>query len=224
MAAESSGSTLAGELVEEGAGFEHSKFAKICFTRRGVMGKIEIEKGRVFYPMPCSLVGAKVAGKPNYLTVAWFSMVNPDPPYVGVAMNKAHYTNSGIRENGTFSVNIPSVQMAEVVDYCGLVSGRKADKSGLFESFYGKLDTAPMIRECPFNAECRLVQVVDLPGEELFIGEIVATYCEEDCLTEGVPDLKKINPLGLLMPDRKYLALGQEVGAAWKMGKKFMKK
>jgi flavin reductase (DIM6/NTAB) family NADH-FMN oxidoreductase RutF len=188
------------------------------------MGKIEIDKKRVFYPMPCCLVGANVAGKPNYLTVAWFSMVNPDPPYVALAMNKAHYTNSGIKENKTFSVNIPSVQMAEVTDYCGLVSGRKVDKAGLFETVYGKLKTAPMIRECPFSAECRLVQSVELPGEELFIGEIVASYCEESYLTEGAPDVKKINPLVLLMPDRKYLALGQEIGPAWKMGKKLMKR
>ena len=188
------------------------------------MGKIEMEKGRVFDPMPCSLVGAKVDGKPNYLTVAWFSMVNPDPPYVGVAMNKAHYTNAGVKENKTFSVNIPSVQMAEVMDYCGIVSGKNVDKSGLFETFYGKLETAPMIQQCPFSAECRLVQTVDLPAEEVFIGEIVATYCEESCLTEGVPDLKKINPLVLLLPDRKYVALGQDIGAAWKMGKNFMKK
>jgi flavin reductase (DIM6/NTAB) family NADH-FMN oxidoreductase RutF len=188
------------------------------------MGKIEIEKGRVFYPMPCSLVGAKVEGKPNYLTVAWFSMVNPDPPYVAVAMNKAHYTNAGIKENKTFSVNIPSVQMAEVTDYCGMVSGSKVDKGGLFETVYGKLETAPMIRQCPFSAECRLVQTVELPGEELFIGEIAATYCEESCLTEGAPDLRKMNPLVLLMPDRKYLGIGEEIGPAWKMGKKFMEK
>jgi flavin reductase (DIM6/NTAB) family NADH-FMN oxidoreductase RutF len=187
------------------------------------MGKIEIGKSRVVYPMPCSLVGANVAGKPNYLTVAWFSMVNPEPPYIGVAMNKAHYTNSGIKENGTFSVNIPSAQMAEVTDYCGIVSGRKADKAGVFETFYGKLETAPMIRECPFSVECRLVQAVQLPAEELFIGEIIAAYCEESCLTDGAPDMKKINPFVLSMPDRKYLALGQEIGPAWQMGKKLIK-
>jgi flavin reductase (DIM6/NTAB) family NADH-FMN oxidoreductase RutF len=187
------------------------------------MGKIEIGRSRVFYPMPCSLVGAIVAGKPNYLTVAWFSMVNPEPPYLAVAMNKAHYTNSGIKENGTFSVNIPSAQMAEVTDYCGIVSGKKVDKSRVFETFYGKLETAPMIRECPFSVECRLIQTVELPAEELFIGEIVAAYCEEGCLTEGAPDLRKINPFVLIMPDRKYLALGQDIGPAWQMGKKLIK-
>jgi flavin reductase (DIM6/NTAB) family NADH-FMN oxidoreductase RutF len=188
------------------------------------MEKIEIGAERACYPMPCSLVGVNVKGRPNYLTVAWFSMVNPKPAYVMVALNKAHYSNAGIRENGTFSVNIPSSTMAEVSDYCGLVSGKKHDKAAQFETFYGKLETAPMIKECPFNVECKLVQTVDLPVDELFIGEIVATYSDARFLTDGVPDLRKINPFVLAMPERKYLGLGGEVGPAWGMGKKLIKK
>ena len=188
------------------------------------MAKIEIDGSRAFYPMPCSVVGANVAGKPNYLTVAWFSMVNPEPPYLAVAMNKAHYTNAGIKANGTFSLNIPSVDQAEKTDYCGVVSGRKFDKSAIFETFYGKLETAPMISEFPFNVECRLVQTVDLPAEELFIGEIIVGYCDESCLAGGVPDLNKINPFILSMPDKRYRAIGRDVGAAWEIGTKLIKK
>ena len=69
------------------------------------MEKIELAPGRVPYPMPCSLVGANVAGKPNYLTIAWFTMANPSPPFVLAVLNKAHYTNPGVKENGTFSIN-----------------------------------------------------------------------------------------------------------------------
>jgi flavin reductase (DIM6/NTAB) family NADH-FMN oxidoreductase RutF len=188
------------------------------------MAKIEISSDRIYYPMPCALVGANVGGKANYLTVAWFSMVNPDPAYLAVAMNKAHYTNAGIKMNKTFSVNIPSSDMAEKTDYCGIISGRKSDKAAVFETFYGKLETAPMIKECPFTVECKLVETVDLPAEDLFIGEIIAAYCEESCLTEGAPDLRKINPFVLSMPDKKYRGLGQDVGAAWEMGKKLIGK
>jgi flavin reductase (DIM6/NTAB) family NADH-FMN oxidoreductase RutF len=191
--------------------------------RRHTMDKIEIAPERVYYPMGCSLVGANVGGKPNYLAVAWFSMVNPKPPYVMVALNKVHYTNTGIKENGTFSVNIPSAEMAEVTDYCGLVSGSKYDKSKLFETFYGKLKTAPMIKECPFNVECKLIQTVDVPAEELFIGEIIGVYTEERYLSDGVPDIRKINPIVLQMPQKKYVAVGAEVGPAWEMGKKLIK-
>ncbi len=187
------------------------------------MAKIEIAPERVYYPMSCSLVGANVGGKPNYLTVAWFSMANPKPPYVVVALNKVHYTNKGIKENGTFSVNIPSAEMAEAADYCGLVSGSKYDKSKVFETFYGKLKTAPMIKECPFNAECKLIQTVDLPAEELFIGEIIGAYTEERYLTDGLPDIRKMNPIVLQLPQKRYISLGPEIGPAWEMGKKLIK-
>jgi flavin reductase (DIM6/NTAB) family NADH-FMN oxidoreductase RutF len=188
------------------------------------MEKIELNTQTICYPMPCSLVGVNVGGKPNYLTVAWFSMVNRKPPYLMVALNKVHYTNPGIKENGTFSVNIPSAAMADVTDYCGLVSGKKYDKAKMFETFYGKLKTAPMIKECPYNVECKVFQTVDLPVNELFIGEIIAAYSDERYLTNGLPDLRKIAPSILSMPEKKYLALGAEVGPAWEMGKKLIPK
>jgi flavin reductase (DIM6/NTAB) family NADH-FMN oxidoreductase RutF len=187
------------------------------------MSKVEIGTDRVYYPMPCSIIGANVEKKANFLTVAWFTMVNPEPAYLAVTMNKAHFTNAGIKANKTFSVNIPSTKTAEKADYCGLVSGRKFDKAAVFETFYGKLETAPMIKECPFNVECRLVKTVDLPAEELFIGEIVAAYCDGSCLTNGAPDLKKIDPYVLVMPEKKYRRLGQDIGSAWEMGKKLIK-
>jgi flavin reductase (DIM6/NTAB) family NADH-FMN oxidoreductase RutF len=188
------------------------------------MEKMELNTQSICYPMPCSLVGVNVGSKPNYLTVAWFSMVNFKPPYLMIALGKSHYTNPGIKENGTFSLNIPSTAMADVTDYCGLVSGNKYDKAKMFETFYGKLKTAPMIKECPFNVECKVIQTVDFAVDELFIGEIIASYSDERYLTDGVPDMRKIAPFILSMPERKYLTLGAEVGPAWEMGKKLIPK
>jgi len=37
--------------------------------------------------------------------------------------------------------------MVKETDYCGIVSGKKTDKAKLFENFYGKLKTAPMIKQ-----------------------------------------------------------------------------
>jgi flavin reductase (DIM6/NTAB) family NADH-FMN oxidoreductase RutF len=187
------------------------------------MEKIEIGIDATSYPMPCSLVGAKVNGKPNFLTIAWFTRVNAKPPYIMAALGKTHYSNAGIKENGAFSINIPSTEMAETVDYCGLVSGRKIDKSAVFEVFYGKTG-APMVKECPYNLECRLVQTVDLPADELFIGEIVAAYSDSRFLTDGVPDLSKIKPFILNMPQTSYFSLGEPVGRAWEIGKTLIKK
>lgn len=186
------------------------------------MEKIEVGTNVACYPMPCSIVGTIVDGKPNFLTIAWFSMVNMKPPYIMLALGDGHYSNPGIEANGTFSLNIPSTAQMEATDYCGIVSGKKYDKSGLFEVFYGKLTTAPMIKECPYNMECRVVKVVDLQGDRLFIGEVVAAYSDDRYLTDGTLDLAKMKPFVLAMPSHKYLGLGPEVGNAWEAGKKLL--
>jgi flavin reductase (DIM6/NTAB) family NADH-FMN oxidoreductase RutF len=184
------------------------------------MAKVNLGANAYIYPMPVTLVGATVEGRANFLAVAWVMRVSMKPPLLMVALNKAHFTPQGIREHGTFSVNFPGADLMEKVDYCGLVSGHKVDKSGLFRVFYGELETAPLIEECPLSLECRVFQVVELPANNLFIGEIMAAYADEDCLTAGKPDILKINPLLLTMPDNNYWTVGEPAGQAWSAGKK----
>jgi flavin reductase (DIM6/NTAB) family NADH-FMN oxidoreductase RutF len=173
------------------------------------------------YPMPTTLVGAMVEGKPTFITIAHVGIM--DLGSVSLGMNKMHYTNAGIKESGTFSVNIPTVEMVKETDYCGLVSGKNVDKAALFEVFYGNLKTAPMIEECPINMECRLVQTVDFPRHDIFIGEIVEAYCEERCLTEGIVDFSKVQPILFAMNDKSYWKLGERLARAWHVGKGFKK-
>ena len=130
------------------------------------MEKVKIDNKTRLFPMPMVVVGAVVEGRINYMAVAWVSRVNPDPPMIGVALGKGHHTNKGIREHKEFSISIPGVDLMKAVDYVGLISGAKADKSKVFESFQGVLQYAPMIRNCPLTVECRVVTTVDLPGNE----------------------------------------------------------
>lgn len=169
------------------------------------------------YPMPAVLVGANVNGKPNYITIAHVGIM--DFLSISLSLAKIHYTNAGIRENGTFSVNIPSTRLVKETDYCGLVSGKNFHKGEVFENFYGKLGTAPMIKECPINMECKLIQTVDFPKHDVFVGEIVETYCDEQYLKEGVIDLSKVDPILFVMHDKGYWKLGQPFAKAWDAGK-----
>lgn len=173
------------------------------------------------YPMPVTLIGADVEGKPNFITIAHVGIM--DFSHVSLSMGKVHYTNTGIRENGTFSVNIPSVDIVKETDYCGLVSGRKADKGALFETFYGVLGTAPMIEQCPLNMECRLVQTVDMPMHDVFVGEIVEAYCDEECMEEGDVDFARVRPILFAMYDKSYFTLGERFARAWSVGKELKK-
>ncbi len=184
------------------------------------MERVKI-KGFPPFPMPTVLVGANVDGKPNFLTAAFCGFMNISPPMLYVSLNKAHYTNAGVKENKSFSVNVPSVEMMRVTDYCGLKSGHDVDKSRLFDFFYGDLQTAPMIEECQVSMECRLVQVLDLQVDEAFIGEVVGVYANLECLTEGHPDPEKIDPL--IFYGQTYRQLGRVVGAAFKDGADYQK-
>jgi flavin reductase (DIM6/NTAB) family NADH-FMN oxidoreductase RutF len=186
--------------------------------------KINIGNNVFVYPMPVTLVGTEVEGKANFMAVGWISRVNGNPPYIGMGIHKNHYTAKGILENGAFSVNFPSAGMIDETDYCGLVSGRKEDKSELFEVFYGQMEAAPMIKACPLNLECRLVNTIEFPTHYFFVGEILEAYAEEKYLTEGKPDIKKMEPLLLTMPDNSYWTVGDYKGEAWKTGKSLMHK
>jgi flavin reductase (DIM6/NTAB) family NADH-FMN oxidoreductase RutF len=183
--------------------------------------KVDLGPKVASYPMPVTIIGANVNGKANFLVAAWFMAAGISPPKVAVALNKTHHTNRGIKDNKAFSVCIPSEDLIVASDYCGLVSGVKADKSAVFDVFYGKLKTAPMISECPVNMECKLEKVVDNGGHEIFVGEIVSTMTEEKYLTEGVVDLKKVNPFLLSLNNRLYYALGESKAKAWNVGNNY---
>jgi len=173
------------------------------------------------YPMPTTIVGATVNARPNFLAVAHVGIMNHDTPqYVSIGLNKAHYTNAGIRENGTFSICLPSEDLVVETDYCGIVSGRKTDKAVLFDVFYGELQTAPMISQCPVCMECRLDRILDFPRHQIFIGELVQTYVQESVISEGSIDLAKIKPLLFDMNTKRYYALGGSLGDCWSIGKR----
>jgi len=179
--------------------------------------KIELGNKNCLYPMPTTLVGVNVDGKANFITIAHVGIMGMK--IISVCLNKEHYSNAGIIENKTFSVNMPSIRMVKEIDYCGLVSGKNVNKAALFDVFYGKVKTAPMIESCPINMECMLVKKIDFTSHEIFIGEIVETYCDDDVVTNGKVDVSKVNPILFVMNDKGYWKLGKRFADAWNVGK-----
>ena len=169
----------------------------------------------LLYPMPAVLVGAKVNGKPNFMTAAWCGIASHEPPAISVAVRSARYTFIGIS-----AINIPSSDMAVKVDYCGIYSGHKIDKSEIFNVTYGQLDTAPLIQECPVNLECSVIHSLELGSHVLVVGEILQTYVDEGCMTAEKADPAKIDPLIYSTGVKQYQRLGEVVGRAWNIGKK----
>ena len=194
------------------------------------MTKQKIRPNPYLYPMPLIILGANVKGRANFMPLAWINMVEHEPMMISISSYKTHYTNEGIIENQTFSINTSSESMIGVIDYCGLKSGKELDKSTIFDVFYGELETAPMITQAPLNLECKVVRTIDTkdfipPGKKghyIFIGEIIQAYADEEFLTNGVPDTTKMKPFTLTQIDRSYWRIGENIGDAWSIGKNFI--
>jgi len=185
------------------------------------MEKVSLGPRPYMTPMPTVIVGAIIGGKPNFMTVAWAGVACMNPPMIAIAINKMRYTEKGILENKSFSVNIPAAKDAVEVDYCGIVSGNKADKSEVFKTFYGKLKMAPLIDDFPVNMECEVRHTLDLGSHNLHVGEIVDVHVAKECMTGGVPDSKKIDPMVFSGSD--YCHIGEVISKAFSVGKGFKK-
>lgn len=181
------------------------------------------QKSLFCLPWTQTILGTHLNGRINFMALDWVTRVNIQPAMLGICMNRNNASHGAIVATKEFSINIPNIDMLAETDYTGLVSGKNVDKSELFQVFYGELPAAPMISKCPLTIECKLEQTVELPSHTFFIAEIVNIYTEEQFLTEGKPDMSKIQPFLLTMPDNHYWGLGEKLGKAWDVGKKLRK-
>ena len=77
-------------------------------------------KNPVLYPAPLVVVGTMVNHKPTYALVGHLGIIGHDG--VMVSLSAAHYTNQGIKENRSLTINLLDEKMLARADYVGSVS------------------------------------------------------------------------------------------------------
>lgn len=179
------------------------------------MNKIMKKPSTALLPVPNVLVTSHLEGyDPNIITIAWTGILNSEPPMLYISVNPIRHSHKLIKESGEFVINIPSVSQIKVVDYCGITSGRDANKfidTGLtpYPASYVK---APLITECPMNLECKVKNVIFLGSHDVFISEILAIHYNEDVLnSDEHPDIEKIQPFGYCL--REYRSISKKLGS-----------
>ncbi len=186
------------------------------------MTKKKLEPKPVRLPLlgayPVIIIGTDVENVPDFTTVAWTGVAASVPPSLTIALQHHRHSLKGVRQYMTFSVNIPGIDQVKETDYCGLASGARIDKTADcgFDIFYGTLDSAPMIKQCPVNHACEVVQILNLGSHELIVGRIVESFASEECLTNGWPDPAKTRPF--MFTGGGYYSLGEYGGDAFRCG------
>ena len=183
------------------------------------MEKVKLGAKSHFYPKPATLIGADVDGRPNYMMAGLAGFISKTPPLFFAGIGKTKHTHAGIVENGTFSVNVPSESMAVAADFCGLRSGKDVDKAKVFDSFYGELGNAPMIKDSPLTIECKVIDTLDYGGKvDIFVGEAMQVYSSDEFLTDGSLDIEKVRPILYASPEVWYYGVGERVAKAKSSG------
>ncbi len=178
-------------------------------------------------PTPVWIVGTyDTEGKPNVMTAAWGSICCSKPPCVSVSLRKATYSYGNLMEKLVFTVSVPSAKYAEAADYFGMASGRsenKFEKTGL-TPVRGEHVEAPYVGEFPMAVECRIVHHHELGLHTIFAGEILDVKVNEAVLGEnGLPDIKKVDPIVYAPESKDYFGIGETLGRAFSIGKNVSK-
>jgi flavin reductase (DIM6/NTAB) family NADH-FMN oxidoreductase RutF len=154
------------------------------------------------YPSPAVLVSCSNDGKDNIITLAWVGTVCSVPPLISISIRPPRYSHELISLSREFVINIPDETMAAVCDYCGTNSGRNVDKfkdMGLHKEKCLSV-SAPLIKECPVNIECKVKEIIHLGTHDMFIGEVVRVNADEEVVyPDGDIDYGKISMLSYLM-------------------------
>lgn len=177
-----------------------------------------------FFPQPTTLVTTvSSAGAFDVMAASWVSIVSKTPPTLAVSLNRSRMTYEQIRATGCFVVNLVPASLAAAADYCGLRSGRDAEKlkvTGLTPVPASRV-AAPLIAECPLNVECRLTREVELGEYVLVLGEILEIHAAEAAFgADGRMDVRAFDPLVYLGGIREYWGLGELAGIAYRDGKR----
>ena len=179
--------------------------------------KKSIGKNLALYPTPLVVVGAMADGRPNWTLVGHLGIIGHD--HVMVSMAAPHYSNKGIKEHKSLSINIVDEAMLARADHAGCVSGSKEDKSELFPWSVGE-NGAPILNEAPVSMACTVEDVYETLGFESFICKIAATYADDSALNEdGKLNYHALKPVLFEMPTYEYLKTGEVLGKCMHLNK-----
>jgi len=131
-------------------------------------------------PGPVVMVTTVRGEKPNVMTLAWHTMIDFEPPLLGIVMSDRNYSFKSLKASGECVINIPDVKLAQQAVACGNASGRTVDK---FKAFHltplkASFVKAPLIKECFANLECKVIDARMATRYNFFILKVVRAWID----------------------------------------------
>lgn len=145
------------------------------------MPKTAFKGSTLLNPVPAVLITSKKEKSINVFTAAWVGTACTKPPIITVSIRPERLSYDFIKATGEFTVNLPTTKLVKAVDFCGVKSGRDADKIEKcnFTLEEGTVIDVPSINECPISLECKVKQIVPLGSHDMFIAEVLQVNVDD---------------------------------------------
>ncbi|MEM1078689.1 MAG: flavin reductase family protein [Pseudomonadota bacterium] len=161
-------------------------------------------------PRPIGWISSRSPdGRDNLAPYSFFNAVAYVPPQVMFASTSAKEDRgdtkdsvANIRETGVFCVNIVSYALRDVMNVSSGAYGAEVDefeKAGLEKAECETVACARVLA-APANLECKLTQIVQLPGAANFVvfGEVTGVHMRDEHIIDGRFDVTTYRPLSRL--------------------------
>ena len=152
------------------------------------------------------------AGVVNLAPFSFFNLLSYDPPFVLFSAG-VHEEDGGkkdtvvnVESTGEFVYNMATWAQREQMNQTALIIEHGVDEmaaTGL-EPLPSRLVRPPRVKGSPVHFECRLHEIITLPGRKpssehhVVIGQVVAVHIDDAVLTDGRVDVLKMRPIARL--------------------------
>ncbi len=153
------------------------------------------------------------AGVVNLAPFSFFNVLSYDPPFVlfsaGVHESDGDRKDSvaNVEATGEFVYNMTTWAQRDQMNETARIVDRAVDEMAAvgLEPLPSRLVRPPRVKGSPVHFECRLHQIIALPGHKpssnhsVVIGRVVAVHIDDAALTaDGRVDLLKLRPIARL--------------------------
>jgi flavin reductase (DIM6/NTAB) family NADH-FMN oxidoreductase RutF len=133
-------------------------------------------------PTGLYLISTAYQGKRNVQFAFRALGIGDDPPLLLIGIQDGNYSREVIQKSGEFVLNVCSQNQLHAVDKSRNLSGRDVEDKftalGL-ETLPAKHVQAPLVAGCHANVECKLVDEMEVEGLYLFVGQVLASYLND---------------------------------------------
>lgn len=164
----------------------------------------------VITPRPIGWISTRGAdGTENLAPYSFFNGVSYDPPQVMFAStaskpdrDRGKDSAGNIIETGVFCVNVVSFELRNEMNATSKPAPKEVDEfdlAGLKREECMTINCS-RVADAPASMECKLVKVVDLPGEANIVvfGEVTGIHLRDEYLVDGVFEVNLFRPLARL--------------------------